>query len=111
MEDSFSASRDVIIRTESFEQAIQFYESVLGLKVFQNDKSMVGFEAGSFHLYVERGPKHGAVFEFLVPDLQAAKQALISAGCVVVEENAALPRCYLRDPFGLLFNIAQRDGA
>jgi len=24
---------------------------------------------------------------------------------VVLEEDAAVPRCYLRDPFGLVFNL------
>jgi predicted enzyme related to lactoylglutathione lyase len=48
------------------------------------------------------------VFEFLVPDLPAARARLLAAGCSVLEENPELPRCYLRDPFGMTFNIAQR---
>jgi hypothetical protein len=48
------------------------------------------------------------VFDFLVPDVAASKAALLMAGCSVVEENPAVPRCYLRDPHGLVFNLAQR---
>jgi catechol 2,3-dioxygenase-like lactoylglutathione lyase family enzyme len=103
----FRASRDVIIRTESFDAAARFYESVLGLKRFPAAESMAGFETGAFRLYVERGPAHGPVFDFLVPDLQAAKSALLSAGCALVEEDPAVPRCYIRDPYGLVFNIEQ----
>jgi len=106
--NSFRASRDVIIRTETFDAAARFYESVLGLKKFHDDKSLAGFETGAFRLFVERGPKHGAVFDFLVPDMQAAKEALLAAGCTVIEEDPAVPRCYIRDPYGLTFNIEQR---
>jgi len=46
-----------------------------------------------------------------VPDLDAAKSALLAAGCTAVEENPAVPRCYIRDPYGLVFNIEQRAPA
>jgi predicted enzyme related to lactoylglutathione lyase len=102
------ASRDVIIRSDTFEAAIRFYETVLGLPIVRRDASMVGFDAGAFRLYVERGPSHGPVFDFLVPEMHAAKQSLVAGGCTVVEEDASVPRCYLRDPFGLVFNIDER---
>jgi catechol 2,3-dioxygenase-like lactoylglutathione lyase family enzyme len=108
MSNEFRASRDVIIRTPNFRAAARFYESVLGLQVARRSASLVGFEAGAFRLYVEEGPGHGPVFDFLVPDLQAAKSALLSAGCTVLEEDPAVPRCYIRDPYGLVFNIEQR---
>jgi catechol 2,3-dioxygenase-like lactoylglutathione lyase family enzyme len=104
---AFSASRDVIIRTERFDAAVRFYESVLGLKRFQLGESLAGFETGAFRLFVERGPKHAPVFDFLVPDMQAAKSALLAAGCALIEEDPAVPRCYFRDPYGLTFNIEQ----
>jgi predicted enzyme related to lactoylglutathione lyase len=110
MSVSFRASRDVIIRTEEFAAAVQFYENVLGLPIFHRSPSMIGFETEGFRLYVEHGPPHGPVFDFRVPDLQAAKRDLIAAGCVVIEENPAVPRCYLRDPHGLVFNIEQQSG-
>ena len=104
---AFRASRDVIIRTEQFDAAARFYESVLGLKRFHDGESLAGFDTGPFRLYVEHGPKHGPVFDFLVPDMQAAKSALLAAGCTVIEEDPAVPRCYIRDPYGLTFNIEQ----
>lgn len=109
MSTSFSAraSRDVIIRTEKFHEAVQFYESILGLTIVQRSESLVGLDAGAFRLYVEKGPEHGPVFDFLVSDMQAAKRALLSAGCTVQEENLSVPRCYIRDPHGLVFNIEQ----
>jgi predicted enzyme related to lactoylglutathione lyase len=101
------SSRDVIIRNEAWEQATAFYERVLGLPVTYRSESMAGFETGSFCLYVEKGSAHGPVFEFLVPDVETAKQKLVAAGCVVVEENASVPRCYIRDPYGVVFNLGR----
>jgi hypothetical protein len=106
-----SATRDVIIRTERFEDAVRFYESVLGLKIVQRNESLVGFDAGAFRLYVEHGPAYGPVFEFLAANFRAARAAMLAAGCTIQEENASVPRCYLRDPYGLVFNIDQRRSA
>ena len=101
------SSREIIIRTERWEQAIAFYRSVLNLPLTHEGKTILGFETGSFCLYVEKGADHGPVFEFLVSDIQATKKHLVQAGCSVVEEDPSVPRCYIRDPFGLVFNIGK----
>jgi hypothetical protein len=72
---------------------------------------MVGFETGEFRLYVEKGPEHAPVFELLAPDVKAAKEELLAAGCTIVEEIPSLPRCYIRDPFGFTFNLAKSTDA
>ena len=107
MKKTFQSTRDVIIRTNDWAKATKFYKSVLGLPVTHRSKTMLGFETGAFCLYVEKGKQHGPVFEFLVPDVQAAKRKLVAAGCTVVEEDESLPRCYMRDRYGVVFNIGQ----
>jgi catechol 2,3-dioxygenase-like lactoylglutathione lyase family enzyme len=111
MTREFRSTRDVIVRSAAWEHASEFYGSVLSLPVAYRSQDLVGFETGSFLLYLERskspGSGHGPVFEFLAPDLAAARQRLLAAGCVIEEENPSLPRCYIRDPFGLVFNIGQ----
>jgi len=106
--DGFRSTRDIILRTEVMGEATHFYEKVLGLPVSLRRDGLVGFETGSFQLFVEQGaPAHGPVFEFRVPDVAAAKARLVAAGCAVVEEDPRVPRCYLRDPYGLVFNLNQ----
>lgn len=105
MKKQIRSSRDIIIRTKSWKEALKFYRSTLGLKTTLRSKTMAGFETGAFCLYVEHGKDHGPVFEFLTPDLEATKRKLLAAGCIVVEEDPDLPRCYIKDPFGLVFNI------
>ncbi len=108
----FRSTRDVIIRTESWRAATEFYRSVLGLPEVSRSDTLVGFEAGAFRLYVEQGTAHGPVFEFLVPDVQAARDRLLAAGCTIREQDASVPRCYLEDPYGLVFNLGRpRPGA
>jgi catechol 2,3-dioxygenase-like lactoylglutathione lyase family enzyme len=107
MGKTFQSSRDIIIRTTRFAEAAKFYESVLGFPGTRLKETMIGFETGGFCLYVEKGKKHGPVFEFLVPNVKIARRKLLAAGCTIVEEDPSVPRCYVRDPFGMVFNIGQ----
>jgi catechol 2,3-dioxygenase-like lactoylglutathione lyase family enzyme len=103
-----NASRDVILQVDDVAKATEFYAEVLGLKVTMKSDALIGFEAGAFQLFVEKGPRPGPVFDFLVDDVQAAKRALLEKGCRLVEENPKIPRCYLSDPFGLVFNLGAK---
>jgi predicted enzyme related to lactoylglutathione lyase len=110
MSNTFKASRDIIVRTENWSEALDFYGKVFGFPITERVKTIVGFETGAFCLYVERGKEHGPVFDFLVPDIQEAKRQFVAAGCTIIEENPAVPRCYIKDPYGLVFNVEQSSG-
>jgi predicted enzyme related to lactoylglutathione lyase len=102
------SSRDVLIQTKKMESAVTFYEKVLGFKVIERSEQLIGFETGSFRFFIERGESYGPVFEFYVPDLEQAKKKLIENGCRVEAEDPKVPRCYMRDSFGLIFNLAEK---
>jgi hypothetical protein len=107
-EASLSSTRDVILRTQAFDEATRFYGSVLRFRATVQYPDVQGFETGAFQLFVERGaPAHAPVFEVLAPDVAVARARLVAAGCVVVEEDPTMPRCYLRDPYGLVFNVGK----
>ena len=110
MSNTFKASWDIIVRTENWSEALRFYGSVLGLPITERSETIVGFETGAFCLYVERGKEHGPVFDFLVPDIQETKWQLVAAGCTVIEENRKIPDCYIKDPYGMIFNVEQSSG-
>lgn len=107
MAKAFQSSRDVILRTVQWIQAREFYGNVLGFKVTNETNAMLRVETGAIRFFVENGEPHGPVFDFLVRDVQSAKKELLTAGCVLVEEDPSIPRCYLRDPFGLVFNLGR----
>jgi catechol 2,3-dioxygenase-like lactoylglutathione lyase family enzyme len=102
------STRDVIIQVERFEEAVAFYRDVLGFRSIAVRDDLIGFETGSFMLYVEPGAAPGPVFELECDDVSAAKQLLLAHGCSVVDENSAVPRCYVRDPYGLTLNLNER---
>ncbi len=110
MTPRFKSTRDIIIGTGALAEAVEFYKSVLGFQVSSQSAELVGFETGSFRLYLESSKVQGPVFELLVPDVEAAKIHLKAAGCVVIEEDPAVPRCYMRDPYGFTFNIGKAAG-
>jgi catechol 2,3-dioxygenase-like lactoylglutathione lyase family enzyme len=109
MTSKLHSSREVILRTNKWVEAVQFYETTLGFKVVLRRDTLVGFDTGAFILYVEKGTEHTAVFELLTHEVQATKARLLASGCVLVEEDPNVPRCYLKDPFGLVFNLGTRD--
>ena len=104
---NIKSSCDVIIRTNNWPEALRFYEGVLGFTVSSREEGMAGFDTGAFRLYVEAGQPHGPVFDFLVTDVAATKARLVAAGCILVDEDPSIPRCYLRDPFGVVFNVGR----
>ena len=108
MAELIRSTRDVIIRTPDAKAAADFYQRVLGLAVTQRVGGIVGFETGALQLFVEQGDALPAFLDFLVQDVQATKARLVAAGCVIVEENPKVPRCYMRDPFGLTFNLGEQ---
>ena len=99
-----------MLRIANLQDAKQYYNGVLGFPIVTDTERVVGFDTGSIVLYFERGEANGSVFEFEVDNLDEAKNSLLENGCVLVEDNPSLPRCYLRDRFGLLFNITQTYG-
>jgi catechol 2,3-dioxygenase-like lactoylglutathione lyase family enzyme len=103
-----TSTRDVILRTNDLAGAKAHYHGKLGFATVADAERLVGFDTGSFILYFELGEANGPVFDFEAENMDEMKQLLLAQGCSVVEENAAVPRCYLRDPFGLVFNLAQR---
>ncbi len=111
MASTMRSSHDIIIRTQQWDDAMAFYGGVLGLAMTCLDETLAYFETGGFRLYVERGTTHGPVFEFLVTDVAATRDRLLASGCELVEEDAAIPRCYVRDPFGMVFNIGHCQDA
>jgi len=47
----------------------------------------------------------GPVLEVTVRNVDEAKRRLVESGCEVVKDEPEFPRTYIRDPFGLIYNI------
>lgn len=45
------------------------------------------------------------MFEVTVDDVEEAKRRLTQHGCTIVKDEPDVPRCYVKDPFGLIYNL------
>jgi predicted enzyme related to lactoylglutathione lyase len=106
MANNFGA--DVLIQAEDPERAATFYTTQLEFEITDSRPDLISLRGPHLNLFIERGPKLGPVLEIFVADVEAAKQRLTRNGCEIVKDEPEYPRCYVRDPFGLTYNLAQR---
>ncbi len=102
---SYRLSGNINIETPNLEEAIQFYSEVLGLRIAEMGNNWARFDTGKLNLYISCGPTLGPITEFHVEDLDKAKNRLIEKGCTVVKWEGKGKPCYIRDPFGFVFNL------
>jgi beta-lactam-binding protein with PASTA domain len=66
---------------------------------------MVSLHGKHINLFIEEGPALGAVLEVTVENVEEAKKRLVASGCEIVKDEPEFPRCYVKDPFGLIYNL------
>ena len=76
-----------------------FYVKHLGFEITDNNPKMIGLHGKHINLFIESGPSLGPV-----DNVADAKQRL-EEGCEVVKDEPDFPRCYVKDPFGLIYNL------
>ena len=103
MANSFGA--DILIQAEDPKNAASFYVQQLGFKITDETPRMISLDGQHINLFIERGPALGPVFEVTVESVEEAKIRLVKNGCTIVKDEPDLPRCYLKDPFGLIYNL------
>jgi hypothetical protein len=94
---------DILIQAPNPHKAAAFYIEQLGFEISGEDPQMISLHGPHINLFIERGPALGPVFEVTVDSVDAARIRLVKNGCEVVEPD--FPRCYVRDPFGLIYNL------
>jgi hypothetical protein len=66
---------------------------------------MVTLHGEHINLFIERGPPLGPVLELTLASVEEAKRRLVQNGCEIVKDEPEFPGCYVRDPFGLIYNL------
>jgi hypothetical protein len=66
---------------------------------------MVSLHGRYINLFIERGPALGPVLEVTVDSVEAARLRLVKNGCEVIKDEPDFPRCYIMDPFRLIYNL------
>jgi hypothetical protein len=103
MGNKFAA--DILIQAPDPSAAAAFYVRELGCEITGESHDLVSLHGANINLFIERGPSLGPVLEITVENVAESKTRLTQAGCVIVKDEPDFPRCYLRDPFELIYNL------
>jgi beta-lactam-binding protein with PASTA domain len=98
---------DILIQAKDPMKAASFYVKELGFKITDKDPKMVGLHGEHINLFIEPGPALGPVLEVTVKSVREAKARLKKKGCRVVKDEPDFPRCYVKDPYGLIYNLTE----
>lgn len=98
---------DVLIQAKDPMKAAKFYVDALGFEITDKNPKMIGLHGKNINLFIEPGPALGPVFEVTVKNVKKAKAALKKKGCRIVKDQPDWPRCYVKDPNGLIYNLTE----
>jgi predicted enzyme related to lactoylglutathione lyase len=96
---------DILIQAEDPTKAASFYVEQLGFSITDETPNMISLHGRHINLFIERGAALGPVLEVTVDSVEEAKRRLVENGCEIVKDEPDFPRCYVRDPFGLIYNL------
>jgi predicted enzyme related to lactoylglutathione lyase len=96
---------DILIQAQDPKNAAVFYVKQLGFEITGETPNMISLHGEHINLFIELGPALGPVLEVTVDSVEEAKARLVKNGCEVVKDEPDFPRCYVKDPFGLIYNL------
>jgi catechol 2,3-dioxygenase-like lactoylglutathione lyase family enzyme len=107
-----AANNEIALHVPDPTAALSFYRDVLGCVVTDPNPECIALTSGALRLYLVPDPKpthETLVPSFDVDDRDAAIRELVAKGCTLVPIGPHAPGgFYLRDPFGMLFDLVQR---
>ena len=96
---------DILIQARDPRTAARFYVEHLGFEISDDNPKMIGLHGENINLFIEPGPPLGPVLEVTVDSVEKAKARLLKNGCEIVKDEPEFPRCYIKDPYGLIYNL------
>ena len=102
----FKMSPNIAVRTDRVQEALDFYQNVFGFENQSLDPELGDFDAAPLRMFViEDKELNGLIHELFVEDLETAREELVKQGCEVVRWHGKGQDCYIRDPFGVIYNL------
>lgn len=96
---------DILIQAPDPRNAAFFYVQQLGFEITDETPDLISLHGEHINLFIERGPALGPVLEVTVDGVEEAKLRLVKNGCEIIKDEPGFPRCYVKDPFGLIYNL------
>lgn len=107
----FKLSRCISLRHPGRDKIIEFYKNVLGIDVVGRVGNASELDTKPIRMFVDTAEARELVLELIVPDLEAAREELLAAGCRVIVWEGKGKDCYMRDPFGTTYNLWEEPEA
>lgn len=108
----FRGNNELAVHVAIPAAAARFYTDVLGCTLVRSDEDCIELTSGGLRLFLLRDPSptHDVVVpSFDVPDREAALAHLKASGCTFVPIGPHAPEgVYVRDPFGVIFDVIER---
>lgn len=102
----FRMSPNIAVPAVRTGEAARFYSDVLGFPRRDGPGGIDEIGADPFTFLVTADAElQGPVLELFVEDVEAAREVLVAHGCEVVRWEGKGRDCYVRDPFGVTFNL------
>ena len=98
---------DILIQAPDPKLAASFYVQQLGFEITDEQSDMISLHGKHINLFIERGPALGPVLEVAVASVEEAKLRLVKNGCEIVKDEPEFTRCYIKDPYGLIYNLTR----
>ena len=98
---------DILIQAPDPKAAAAFYVKQLGFTITGEHGKWIDLHGNHINLFIEEGPARAPVLEVTVDNVEEAKRRLVAAGGKVVKDEPDFPRCYVQDPFGLIYNLTK----
>jgi predicted enzyme related to lactoylglutathione lyase len=96
---------DILIQAQDPRTAARFYVELLGFEITDDNPKMIGLHGKHINLFIEPGSPLGPVLEVTVDNVEHTKAQLLKNGCEIVKNEPEFPRCYIKDPYGLIYNL------
>ena len=105
----FRMSTNIALHSKRWKASSTFYDNVMGF-VVNEEETHLEIQNGPIFMYVQEnfGVK-GIVMEYYVDDVEAAREYLEENGCSVIKWEGKGKDCYMRDLFGLTFNLWEEN--
>ena len=108
---NFEFSPHIAIQVKDYDQAVDFYENVLGMELIHGDDNETEFRCGEVTIYIERSDEGNTFFEFKVDRIVEAVTRLKKLGCKATDVSTpeGMRSYIIHDPYGLKFHLWEED--
>ena len=98
---------DILIQAKNPKKAADYYVKELGFEITDPNPKMIGLHGPNINVFIEPGPTLGTVLEVTVKSVKEAKARLKKKGCRIIKDEPNVPRTYIKDPNGLIYNLTE----